>query len=111
MTISRAQMGSQIERPPMKKTKKMKGGGLLAMISPAAAIAQSLKSGKAEGILGMTPVGALYNADRKKRNRAEGPTGPGGPSAPTGVTGMKAGGKVSRGDGCCMKGHTKGKMR
>jgi hypothetical protein len=33
-----------------------------------------------------------------------------GPSAPTGVTGMKAGGKVTRGDGVCTKGHTKGKM-
>lgn len=110
MTISRGDMRRQIERPPMKKTKKMKGGGLLAMLSPAAAIAQSLKSGKAEGMLGMTPLGAIYNADRKKRNRAEGPTGPGGTTAPTGVTGMKKGGAV-RGDGCCMKGHTKGKMR
>jgi hypothetical protein len=24
---------------------------------------------------------------------------------------MKSGGKVTRGDGACMKGHTKGKMR
>jgi hypothetical protein len=26
------------------------------------------------------------------------------------IRGMKAGGKVNRGDGACMKGHTKGKM-
>jgi hypothetical protein len=30
---------------------------------------------------------------------------------PVKATGMKAGGKVTRGDGACMKGHTKGKMR
>ena len=108
MAISRAQMGSQLKG---NKMKKMKGGDMLAMISPAAALAQSMKSGKAEGILGMSGLGAMYNAGRKKRDRAEGPTGPSGPSAPTGVTGMKAGGKVTRGDGACMKGHTKGKMR
>jgi transcription initiation factor TFIID subunit TAF12 len=28
-----------------------------------------------------------------------------------GVPGFAKGGKVTRGDGCCMKGHTKGKMR
>lgn len=98
-------MGSQLKGNKMKKMKK---GGMLAMISPAAALAQSMKSGKAEGILGGGIVGALANAGRKKRDRAEGPEGPSGPS---GVTGMKAGGKVTRGDGACMKGHTKGKMR
>jgi hypothetical protein len=78
------------------------------MFSPAAALAQSLKSGKAEGILGMTPIGAMVNqADKRRRRSGEGPSEP---SGPTGVTGMKKGGKVGRGDGACMKGRTKGKM-
>ena len=91
-----------------KPVQKKKGGGMLAMLSPAAALAQSLKSGKAEGILGMTPIGAMANqADKRRRRSGE---GPGEPSGPSGVTGMKKGGKVGRGDGACMKGHTKGKM-
>tara|TARA_R110000822_G_scaffold184415_7_gene323773 strand:+ start:9130 stop:9450 length:321 start_codon:yes stop_codon:yes gene_type:complete len=106
-------MGTQLEGNRMKKPQKMKMGGMLAMLSPAAALVKSLRSGKAEGILGMTPVGAMYNDGRKKRDpdNTEGPTGPAGPAGPKGVTGMKAGGRVSRGDGACMKGHTKGKMR
>ena len=47
----------------------------------------------------------------KMGGKVAGPEGPEGPKGPTGVTGMKAGGRVSRGDGACMKGHTKGKMR
>jgi hypothetical protein len=112
MTISRAQTGSQLKGNKMAcGPKKMKNGGMLAMISPAAAMAKSMKSGKAEGILGMGAVGALANAGRKKGGaeaRGEGPSNLGGPK---GVTGMKSGGKVNRGDGACMKGHTKGKMR
>lgn len=74
MTISRAQMGTQLEGNRMAcSPKKMKKGGKVA--------------------------------------GPEGPEGPEGPKGPTGVTGMKAGGRVSRGDGACMKGHTKGKMR
>ena len=75
----------------MKKPvqKKNKGGKLLAMLSP---------------------LGALINQDKKRDRKADGQVGPSGPSAPTGVTGMKAGGKVTRGDGVCTKGHTKGKM-
>lgn len=90
----------------MKKPvqKKNKGGKLLAMLSPAAAIGQSLKSGRAEGLLGMGALGALINQDKKRDRKADGQVGP---SAPTG---MKAGGKVTRGDGVCTKGHTKGKM-
>ena len=93
----------------MKKPvqKKSKGGKMLAMLSPAAAIGQSLKSGRAEGLLGMGTLGALINQDKKRDRKADGQVGPSGPSAPTG---MKAGGKVTRGDGVCTKGHTKGKM-
>jgi hypothetical protein len=98
-------MGTQLEGNRMKEPKKMKMGGMLEMLSPAAAIAKSLRTGKAEGILGALPIGALHNKKRKDRE------GPEGPKGPTGVTGMKAGGRVSRGDGACMKGHTKGKMR
>jgi hypothetical protein len=104
-------MGRQLKGNKMKKPQKMKKGGMLAMISPAAALGQSMKSGKAEGILGMGALGALANAGQKKRSAATRGEGPSGPGGPTGVTGMKAGGKVTRGDGACMKGHTKGKMR
>ena len=107
MAVSRAQMGKQLEGNNMNcGTKKMKKGGMLAMISPAAAMAQSLKSGRAEGILGMGAAGALFNAGRKKSASAEGPAGP----EMRKTQGMKKGG-VMRGDGCCMKGKTKGKMR
>jgi hypothetical protein len=94
-----------------KPVQKRKGGGkILGMLSPAAAIAQSLKSGKPEGILefGLSPVMAIAN--QAKKRRARGTDGPSGPSAPTGVTRMKEGGKVGRGDGKCIKGRTKGRM-
>jgi len=94
-----------------KPVQKRKGGGeILGMLSPAVAIAQSLKSGKPEGILefGISPVLALAN--RAKKRRASDAGGPSGPSAPTGVTRMKEGGKVGRGDGKCIKGRTKGRM-
>jgi hypothetical protein len=60
------------------------------------------------------------NRMKKDEKRKEGPSDLAGPSAPSGVGGMKAGGKVgymkaggkvTRGDGACMKGHTKGTMR
>jgi len=86
-----------------KPVQKKKSGGMLAMLSPVAALAQSMKSGKAEGILGATPIGALVN---RRRRSGEGPSEPAGP---TGITGMKAGGKVGRGDGACVKGRTKGR--
>lgn len=63
MTISRAQMGSQLKG---NKMKKMKRGGKL--------------SGMKRG-------------------------------GPSGVTGMKRGGKVTRGDGMCRRGKTKGAKR
>ena len=111
MTISRANMDQQVRKPPMKKPVKKKNGGLLAMISPAAALAQSLRSGKPEGILGMGALGAMANvAQRRSRKRDDKKEGPSGPSSIEGPTGMKRGGKVGRGDGVCKKGRTKGKM-
>ena len=87
----------------MKKPVKKKNGGLLAMISPAAALAQSLGSGKPEGILGMGALGAMANVASKRRRKKD------TPEAET-PTGMKRGGKVGRGDGVCKQGRTKGKM-
>jgi hypothetical protein len=119
MAISRAQMGSQLTGNKMKKTKKMsKGGDMLAMISPAAAIAQSMKAGKPVGLANLSPVAHLMGR-KNKAGAAASPeeaaaTGAGGMSAmarpelPT--RGMKKGGKV-RGDGCCVRGKTKGTMR
>lgn len=97
----------------MKKTKKKaKGGKLLAMLSPAAALAQSMKSGKAEGILGMGGIGALYNASQKKNKSGDDMDEPKSNMAAksSAAKRMKAGGKV-RGDGICQRGKTKGKMR
>jgi hypothetical protein len=120
MAISRAQMGSQLTGNKMKKTKKMAlGGKVIEKLSPAVALANSLKSGKAEGILGMTGLGAMYNAAQRGRGdgaasampQEAGMTATGAmerPQLPT--RGMKKGGKV-RGDGVCQRGHTKGTMR
>jgi hypothetical protein len=71
---------------------------------------------KIGGVLGkISPLAMLINAaqsDKKDKRGADGgPSGLAGPSAPSGVGGMKAGGKVTRGDGACMKGHTKGAVR
>mgnify|MGYP003648629468 CR=1 FL=1 len=68
-----------------------------------------------------SPLAMLIKAARRdKKDKSEPKEGPSGPSQPSGVGGMKAGGKVgymkaggkvTRGDGACMKGHTKGTMR
>lgn len=88
-------------KKPVKK--KSKGGKLLGMLSPAVSLAQSIKSGQPEGLLSMSPL-AMMAGRRKKDEEGRGPSGPSTP------TRMKAGGKVTRGDGVCTKGHTKGKM-
>jgi len=77
---------------------------------------------KIGGILGkISPLAMLINAAQSdKKDERGSKEGPSGPSQPSGVGGMKAGGKVgymkaggkvTRGDGACMKGHTKGTMR
>jgi len=112
MAISRAQMRTQLKGGTMKcNTKKMKAGGMLAMMSPAAALALSMKSGRAEGILGMGALGALINAGRKKGGAGgtDSPVNSSAARVPT-TAKMKSGGKV-RGDGVCQRGRTKGKMR
>ena len=117
MAISRAQMGSQLTGNKMKKTKKMsKGGDMLAMISPAAAIAQSMKAGKPVGLANLSPLahamsrkgGASVGAmPEEAAAGAGGMTAMARPELPS--RGMKKGGKV-RGDGCCIRGKTKGRM-
>lgn len=101
-------MGNQLKGNKMKcGPKKMAIGGLLG----------ALASGGIEGAIpGVLPRLLM---DRRKRKKEEarvsvsgdGPSSLSGPTGPSGVSGMKRGGKVSRGDGVCMKGHTKGKMR
>lgn len=91
-----------------KKTqKKAKGGEILSMLSPAYALGKSLKSGKAEGILGMGALGALYNASQKKNKSGDDMDAPKSNMA---AKRMKNGGRV-RGDGICQRGKTKGRMR
>ncbi|MDA9272052.1 hypothetical protein N9Q05_01545 [bacterium] len=110
MTISRAQMRTQLKGGAMKKTMKKKGGGeLLSMLSPAYALSKSLKSGKAEGILGMGLLGAAYNKSRKGKGASGSADTPASNMAAK-TKAMKKGG-MARGDGCCMKGKTKGTMR
>ena len=68
------------------KIDKMKGGGL-AMLSPAYALAKSLESGKAEGLMKLSPLAQAMSAGRKNKDKA---TDVGN------VTGMKSGGKVKK---------------
>jgi hypothetical protein len=119
MAISRAQMGSQLTGNKMKKpTKKMnKGGEMLAMFSPAAALAQSLQAGKPVGLANLSPLAHAMGRGKGSDGAAPampeeaGMAAPGAmqrPQLPT--RGMKKGGKV-RGDGVCQRGKTKGTMR
>jgi len=117
MAISRAQMRTQLKGGTMKKTKKKSGGGkLLAAISPAYALSKSLKSGKAEGILGMGLLGAMHNKSLKDNTPvdADNPKSNMAARIPMAMTRtaskMKYGGRV-RGDGICRQGKTKGSMR
>ena len=91
MTINRGDMGRQLKGNKMKKSVKKKAAG---------------------GLMGVIPMAmrAMERRDDRKRDRSE-REGPSGPSTIDGPRGMKRGGKVTRGDGACMKGHTKGKMR
>ena len=106
MPISRALMGHQLKGNKMKcrPVKKKAIGGVLG----------ALASGDLEGAIpGVIPRMLMDRRKRKKdeaRAKASG-EGPSSLGGPTGVTEMKAGGKVTRGDGVCVKGHTKGKMR
>ena len=116
MAISRAQMGSQLTGNKMKKTKKKADGGMMSKISPAVSLIESLKAGKPVGLANLSPIGQLLGRGRGEGAAPAMPqeasmTATGAmerPQLPT--RGMKKGGKV-RGDGCCMRGKTKGTMR
>ena len=125
MTISRAQMASQLTGNKMKKkpAKRKALGGLMgaaikeggiANLSPAVAVAKSLKSGRPEGMLRLSPLAMAFGRRGRSEDEAEEtqstmPSGPvERPTLPT--RGMKRGGKV-RGDGSCQPGNTKGTMR
>ena len=77
-----------------KKPKKYAEGGLAGIADTASSmmddvdsLAKRLNYGESGGLGKSQPVG--FNA----------------------ISGFKKGGKVTRGDGVCTKGHTKGKMR
>ena len=125
MTISRAQMASQLTGNRMKKksAKRKALGGLMgaaikdggiANLSPAVALAKSLKSGKPEGILRLSPLAQLMRRGEKEDDSADKELKSDSKDRSTRPTlatrGMKRGGKV-RGDGICQRGNTKGTMR
>ena len=91
----------------------IKDGGI-ANLSPAVALAKSLKSGKPEGILRLSPLAQLMRRGEKEDDSADKELKSDSKDRSTRPTlatrGMKRGGKV-RGDGICQRGHTKGAMR
>jgi hypothetical protein len=119
MVISRSQMGSQLTgNRKMKKTKKMnKGGDLINMLSPAAALFNTVQSGSPQGIMNLSPLAHMLGQGGRKggaapEEEAVAAIASSGPmQRPELATrGMKKGGKV-RGDGICQRGRTKGTMR
>lgn len=71
MAFGRGNMGKEMTG---NRVKKMKGGGI-AMISPAAALAQSIQSGSPQGLLKLSPLAMAARAvngedERKKREAA-----------------------------------------
>ena len=91
----------------------IKDGGI-ANLSPAVALAKSLKSGKPEGILRLSPLAQLMRRGEKEDDSADKELKSDSKDRSTRPTlatrGMKRGGKV-RGDGICQRGNTKGTMR
>jgi hypothetical protein len=116
MTISRAQMESQLKGGTMKKKKpvqkKFLGGAMLGGMAKDGAIP----------LMGILPM--AYNAMQKKKKKADNSEQEAGMAAAkrnrqlmqaAAARGqqprkMKDGGKTSRGDGICVKGKTKGRM-
>ena len=109
MTISRAQMGSQLTGTRMKKpTKKMALGGVLldkmtngAIKAPIGIIPQMIMANRRKDRAASAAeeeAQAMQAAAMSQMTRPDLPT-----------RGMKAGGKV-RGDGVCQRGKTKGRM-
>lgn len=93
----------------MKKTMKKKGGGPLKGLVGGALGA--MMSGDIKGAIpGLAGVAMQRHMDRKKGGAAGSADSPASNMAAK-TKAMKKGGKVVRGDGCCMKGKTKGTMR
>ena len=103
MAISRAQMRTQLKGNKMKKTTKKKGGGKLDGL-----VGGALGAMMAGDIKGAIP-GLAGVAMQRKMNRDEDDK----PKSNMAAKPMKKGGAVkgNRGDGCCMRGKTKGTMR
>jgi hypothetical protein len=122
MTINRTSIGSQLKGNKMKKkpVKKASMGKFLETFSPA----YSIMKGKGPISEGMSKLGgaglggiagALASSQRNKKAApnpmAATPAAPMASNAATPMTPMKAGGKLGRGDGCAVKGRTKGTIR
>lgn len=87
---------------------------LYGMVSGQGAFANLRKISPLMHAIGETDT----KAEKRRKRKEEEAKKQGGASAPAPtmrkggtVKKMAKGGKVTRGDGCCMKGHTKGKMR
>ena len=94
MTISRSQIGSQMKGGTMYKKKPVKKkalGGVLGMLA---------NKGKP------MPMGILPMLAKKSGAKAPGMLGLAGLAAGK----MKSGGKVTRGDGACKRGKTRGRI-
>ena len=102
-----------VKRKALGGLAAIKEGGI-ANLSPAVALANSLKSGKPEGILRLSPLAQLMRRGEKEDDSADKELKSDSKDRSTRPTlatrGMKRGGKV-RGDGICQRGHTKGTMR
>lgn len=106
MSIARSQMGSQLtgDRMPLTpKGKKIKA-------------AMEKEYGKERGkrvFYASENKGTIKGVAKKRGGgRMDGyHMMPDGSMMKNSAHKMSRGGKASRGDGCCMKGHTKGKMR
>jgi hypothetical protein len=133
MTISRAQMGSQLKGNKMYK--KSSVGSMLAETidgkkkdknqTPVRTAKyggktkkKSLGGALAGGIGGKLPLMGIlpmaYNAMQKKKKAKAAPTPAEVAKAQamqTPVSAAKHGGKIGRGDGCAVRGKTKGTMR
>lgn len=72
MAFGRGNMGKEMTG---NRVKKMRDGGGLAMISPAAALAQSVSSGSPQGLLKLSPLAmaarAVNGDDERKKRREE----------------------------------------
>lgn len=113
--MSRGNMGKQIANAPKsKKVKKMFGGGMArpGMMPPGSAVRPVQapppggmgSAGFARGLTQVASPGSAVRGAKPGGVRPKPAPMPGRPQL------MAAGGKVGRGDGCCMKGKTKGKM-